>query len=113
MAIPMVGNEIYKQAADRLLKAAAKIYVGKNSRLTKEELEQFVSELEASTGADLRKMRLLSNKSQFFRNLARSYIPNSARQIPSRLFRLAQLGVAPLAPTVAIGQLLEMPVQVQ
>ena len=89
----------------KTIKDAAKVYVGKNSLLTKERIEKMIEQFQRNTGADFTKMRVLSNKSQFFRNLGRYLIPRTVRQIPSRLAHLGGLiaGTAAVPLGAALG----------
>jgi hypothetical protein len=71
------------------LRPRKRTYVGKDSVLGAEEIDSRIRSIEEATGVNLDKMPVLADKTQFFRNIGRYYIPKTLAQIPSRLWHLA------------------------
>lgn len=78
-----------------------RIYVGKNSVLTKEEIEKYIQKVEKNTGTSLHKTPIISNDTQIFRNLVRAYVPKTIKQIPSRAFNVLATAGSPIVPGAA------------
>lgn len=65
----------------------------KDHPMTQQEVDALVRQIEQASGENLEKMPVLVGTNQPFRNLVRFYIPQSKRQIPSRLLRTGITGL--------------------
>lgn len=73
------------------VKAAYTVYTGKGVKSTKDELSTMIDAWQQRTGANLNGMPVLAGTTQFFRNMGRSYIPKTMRQVPGRIARTVLL----------------------
>lgn len=87
-------------------------YVGENSLLSSQDIDKLIRGYEERSGISLDKMPVLSDKTQFWRNIGRYYVPKTVRQVPSRAGRaLRGLGftaIAPLDPRLLTWELQDL-----
>ncbi len=67
------------------------VHVGKKHPESEKQIHKYLQQIEQNMGVDLSGVPILASTRQPLRNLKRYFIPNSLRQIPSRLFHTGQL----------------------